>query len=64
MIEFLEAKDLALFWTVQGEKRTLGGDLGRHDYQGHLEINGAYLLQDSDLGGTTKGIFKPPGSYS
>ena len=42
---YLEESDLALCWTVLGEKRVLTRGFGM-DYQGALRISGAYTLQD------------------
>lgn len=47
--EFLDSQGLTLFWTLLGEKDSIGGSI--QDYKGRMEINGAYLLKDGALSG-------------
>ncbi len=52
--DFLKSRDLAVFWTVSGERDVTGGDLSHENYQGHLIANGAYLRVDGELKGSTR----------
>ena len=42
---YLNESDMALCWTVLGEKRIIGREANRH-YQGALHVSGAYTLRD------------------
>jgi hypothetical protein len=61
MIDFLDSQRLTLFWTLLGEKRTIGGQRYNEDYKGHLEINGAYILKNNALLGGTRSRYLGPG---
>ena len=43
-IEFLQQHKLKIIWTVLGEKNIIGGHTYGSEYQGRLEISGAYYL--------------------
>jgi hypothetical protein len=61
LLAFLEKQNLTLFWTLLGEKRTIGGPVGRsHDYKGHLEISGGYVLETTKLVGKMRSLFQRP----
>jgi hypothetical protein len=60
LLRFLDEQGLTLFWTVLGEKRTIGGWLDREDHPGYLEINGAYILRNGNLLGASRATFIPP----
>ena len=62
LIEFLDANGLTLFWTVLGEKQSIGGSMSHQDYRGHLEINGAYFLDGGTVSGETRSQYVPPSS--
>ena len=61
LIEFLESQGLTLFWTLLGEKRTIGGPRYDEEYKGHLEINGAYILEEQRV--TGRNAFTIHGSW-
>jgi hypothetical protein len=62
LLSFLNEQNLTLFWTLLGEKRTIGGPMwGSRDYKGRLEVNGAYVLKAAVLSGATRSEFHPPG---
>ena len=50
---YLNESDMALCWTVLGEKRVIGREANRH-YQGALHISGAYTLGDDGPDGFLK----------
>lgn len=60
LIEFLDSRGLSLFWTVLGEKQSLGGSMSHQDYNGRLEINGFYYLDSDTVGGKTVSRYAPP----
>jgi hypothetical protein len=60
LLEFLERQGLNLFWTLLGEKRTIGGRMSQQDYHGHLEINGAYILKENTPYGKMRPRFVEP----
>ena len=60
LIEFLDANGLALFWTVLGERQSIGGSMSHQDYRGHLEINGAYFLDGDSVIGNMRSEYIPP----
>ncbi len=51
IVDLLEAQGLTVFWTLLGEKQSIGRPI--QDHRGHLEVNGAYLLKDGALCGNT-----------
>ena len=60
LLEFLNRNGLTLFWTLLGEKRTIGGRMGPEQYHGHLEINGAYVLSQNRVRGRIRSQFVNP----
>ena len=42
LINFLDKRGYAIFWTLLGEKQLIGGSHSREDFVGRLEINGVY----------------------
>ena len=44
LINFLDERGYAIFWTLLGKKRLIGGSLSRKDFVGRLEISGAYAM--------------------
>ena len=50
---YLNESDMALCWTVLGEKRIIGREANRN-YQGTLHISGAYTLRDDGPDGFLK----------
>ena len=44
---YLSESNMALCWTVLGEKRIIGGE-SRKKYQGALHVSGAYILRDQE----------------
>jgi hypothetical protein len=48
-LDFLDKNNLAIFWTLLGEKRVLGGD--SRDGIGRLELSGAYRLRRNKVEG-------------
>lgn len=60
IVDFLKRAGLALFWTVLGEKRVIGGMLSDRSFKGCLEINGAYLLNGNEVKGSSFASFKSP----
>ena len=61
LIDFLERHELTLFWTLLGEKRTIGGMMSYEDYRGLLEINGAYILKNNAVSGKMRSQYLAPG---
>lgn len=57
IVEFLESQGLMLFWTLLGEKRSIGGSMSHREYKGRLEINGAYVLKDNAICGSARACF-------
>jgi len=50
--EFLKNENYGIFWTVIGEKRTIGGRYTNKNYPGHLVLNGVYKInRDYNLEG-------------
>ncbi|MCM0150017.1 ATP-binding protein [Photobacterium galatheae] len=47
-IEFLQKQKLKIIWTVLGEKNIIGGHSYSGEYQGRLEIRGAYYLDEEN----------------
>lgn len=62
LIEFLDANGLTLFWTVLGEKQTIGGSMSHQDYKGHLVIKGAYFLVNGTVSGEMSSDYVSPPS--
>jgi hypothetical protein len=62
LIEFLDSKGMTLMWTVWGEKQILSSSFAYDDYQGRLEIGGAYYLKNRDLQGSITASFQRPAS--
>ncbi|MDZ7616190.1 MAG: hypothetical protein U1E05_04250 [Patescibacteria group bacterium] len=61
LLTFLSSQGLTLFWTLLGEKRTIGGLNPRRDeYLGHLELNGAYIVRNGEVVGATRSEFHSP----
>lgn len=50
-LKFLNENNLKVVWTVLGEKQIIGGRSFETDYQGRLEINGAYYFDKEELKG-------------
>jgi hypothetical protein len=61
IVDFLELQGLTLFWTLLGEKRSIGGSMSHRDYKGRLEINGAYVLRDNAIRGSADACFMSAG---
>jgi hypothetical protein len=61
LLDFLNSRGLTLFWTLLGERRTIGGSWSDKDYKGHLEIDGAYISKDGEPSGRTFFTFVTPG---
>jgi hypothetical protein len=49
LIRKLVENDLNIFWTVLGEKRIVGGDLHKTDYEGRLNISGVVHFYNGQL---------------
>jgi len=62
LIDFLDSNDLTLFWTVFGEKRIVGGGMSDREYNGRLEINGAFILDNGLIKGQRTAKFVSPES--
>jgi hypothetical protein len=57
-IEFLEENKLSIFWTVIGEKQVLDGSWNSDNWNGRLNINGAYWLKKNKLSGKLSTTFE------
>lgn len=60
LLEFLNANDLQIVWTLLGEKEQIGGTMTQRDYKGSLEINGAYRFDKDAIQGTKSCRFLEP----
>lgn len=61
LLRFLNDQQLRLFWTVVGEKRTMGGAMWSEvPPEGSLEIHGSYLLNADQLSGYMRYNFQEP----
>ena len=60
LIKFLDSNGLTLFWTLLGEKGSIGGPMSEGDYKGRLEINGAYFLDGETVSGKTHSKYMAP----
>ncbi len=60
LIEFLNANDLEIIWTLLREKEYLDGSTTRKDYKGRLKISGAYRFIQGKIQGTHSGSFIAP----
>jgi len=58
LISFLNKNGYAVFWTLLGEKQSIGGNFSGEDFVGRLEINGAYILDNRNIIGSYNGFFK------
>ncbi|MCL4266050.1 MAG: ATP-binding protein [Anaerolineae bacterium] len=59
-LEFLKENNLAILWTILGEKQLIGGGFRDDDWKGRLEINGAYRIKDGRLEGDITPRFHSP----
>ncbi len=50
-LKFLNENKLNVVWTILGEKEIIGGRTLGTEYQGRLEINGAYFIENSKIVG-------------
>ncbi|MDM1680770.1 ATP-binding protein [Myroides odoratimimus] len=57
-IKFLKENKLKIVWTILGEKQVMGGRSFGNEFDGRLEINGVYYLEEDKINGklTTKKI--------
>ncbi|MDI6850982.1 MAG: ATP-binding protein, partial [bacterium] len=58
LCEFLNKNEYTILWILLGEKRVLGGNLSHRNYEGHLLINGAYVLDHNDIVGSFNSEFE------
>ena len=58
LCEFLNQNEYTILWILLGEKRVLGGNLSHRNYEGHLVINGAYVLDHNHIVGRFNGEFE------
>lgn len=54
-LNFLESNGYEVIWTVLGEKNMIGGQ--RDEWEGNLEISGAYRILDDKVTGKTTTLF-------
>lgn len=47
-VEFLQEHKLKIVWTILGEKNIIGGHSDGGEYNGRLDINGVYYMNDND----------------
>jgi hypothetical protein len=59
-LEFLEEQDYAVFWTLLGEKKLMGGAMGPDDRKGILIISAAYQVVDGEISGGLSTTFLSP----
>lgn len=60
LIDFLKRNNYAIFWTLLGEKRLIGGDSSGKDYKGRLDLNGVYYFSNDKLEGSLTSKFNRP----
>jgi len=58
LCEFLNRNEYTILWILLGEKRVLGGNLSHRNYEGHLVINGAYVLDHNHIVGKFNAEFE------
>jgi len=58
LCKFLNQNEYTILWILLGEKRVLGGNLSHRNYEGHLVINGAYVLDHNHIVGRFNGEFE------
>ncbi|MGB7293939.1 MAG: hypothetical protein WBD99_17355 [Thermodesulfobacteriota bacterium] len=60
LLKFMDDNGYDVLWTILGEKYIVGGRMSPEDYKGHLEISGAYRLNDGrKVEGVISGKFFP-----
>lgn len=62
--EYMSRNKYAIFWTVLSERVLFGGGDRYEDYVGHVEANGAYILQGEHLRGQMKPLFYAKGTWT
>lgn len=50
-LKYLDENDLKIIWTILGEKQIIGGRTSGDEYEGRLEISGAYYFLHNKLQG-------------
>ena len=56
-VTFLNEDGYAVLWTLLGGKAILGGPISRKDWEGRLDISGAYTLAKNQVDGTLTARF-------
>jgi len=57
-LKFLGDNGYDILWTIIGEKRIIGGNFSRDDWQGQLELNGAYRIHQNQVCGAINPKFR------
>jgi hypothetical protein len=60
LTDFLRREELAMVWTVQGEKQAM--DRSMTEYRGRLDISGNFQLDGEEVTGNLRTLFDPPGA--
>ena len=60
LLRFLREHNYDLLWTVLGEKQIIGGNVSADNWQGRLEINGAFRLWRDGLVGALRSVYRSP----
>ncbi len=56
-LSFLNEKGYDILWTLIGEKRIMGGTYDSEDFQGLLELSGAYIYTNKEIKGKISSKF-------
>jgi hypothetical protein len=59
LLEFLETHEYAVVWTVLGERRLIGGDIGPNNWKGITVVSGAYRVVEGKVVGNLSPKFRP-----
>jgi len=58
LLHFLQQNDYAIIWTLLAEKDEIGASVHQDNWNGRMEISGAYRIQDGMLKGTMTPRFR------
>jgi hypothetical protein len=59
-LKFLQDNNLAVMWTMRGEKQLIGGGIDYQNYKGRLRLSGAYRMLNDKVSGQITPRFDPP----
>ena len=61
---YLSKNELAILFTVRAERELTGGSFDHGNYIGHVEANGAYILNDGKVSGEMRPKFFAKGTWA